>query len=486
VSANPVIKNFAYCLAHLPDLVRYGSKPRREIAKSPSLDARLASALRSYETAVGYPPNQTFIGNLNPTQLASIPHPWFEVAETAEATGAFGEIVSQDLFYALLKRADVMEPGLIEINDACSNELQRLLASHPILGGEAKASWRGAPAAVIDQEIDAGSARALRSGDALRGCVRRDDRAEGREDENLDALLLLEALSSKASGALALKWLLHREGMSADQVDFIISCGEEAAGDRYQRGGGGMAKAIGEMCGCVNASGMDIKNFCAAPASALVTAGALVESRIHERVVVVGGGSIAKLGMKSLAFLDARMPILDDCIASMAFLVRPNDGASPFIHMEPGSIGQASIGASTSDEAVYRELILQPLAALGLSMSDIDKYAPELHDPEVMEHSGSGDVVRKNYRTIAAMAVLAGVITKEDMNAFVERIGMVGFAPAQGHIPSAVPFIGHAIEAMRKGEIRRAMFLCKASLFLNRLTELYDGVSFVLEAQSDT
>jgi betaine reductase len=47
-----------------------------------------------------------------------------------------------------------------------------------------------------------------------------------------------------------------------------------------------------------------------------------------------------------------------------------------------------------------------------------------------------------------------------------------------------VPYIGHAIEAMRGGKIHRAMFLCKASLFLNRLTELYDGVSFVLEAQS--
>ena len=31
---NPVVKNYAYCLIHAPDLVRYGSKPRREIAKN--------------------------------------------------------------------------------------------------------------------------------------------------------------------------------------------------------------------------------------------------------------------------------------------------------------------------------------------------------------------------------------------------------------------------------------------------------------------
>ena len=44
----------------------------------------------------------------------------------------------------------------------------------------------------------------------------------------------------------------------------------------------------------------------------------------------------------------------------------------------------------------------------------------------------------------------------------------------------------HAVRGVdlrvRRGEIRRVMVLAKASLFLSRLTELYDGVSFVLEA----
>ena len=63
---------------------------------------------------------------------------------------------------------------------------------------------------------------------------------------------------------------------------------------------------------------------------------------------------------------------------------------------------------------------------------------------------------------------------------------MVGFAPTQGHIPSAVPYMAHAIAAMAIGSLNRAMFLCKASLFLNRLTELYDGVSFLLEANPNS
>ncbi len=64
-----VISNFSYCLAQVPDLVRYGSKPRREIKKDPVLLERLQSALRSYEEATNYPVNQTYIGNISPEQL---------------------------------------------------------------------------------------------------------------------------------------------------------------------------------------------------------------------------------------------------------------------------------------------------------------------------------------------------------------------------------------------------------------------------------
>jgi betaine reductase len=80
------------------------------------------------------------------------------------------------------------------------------------------------------------------------------------------------------------------------------------------------------------------------------------------------------------------------------------------------------------------------------------------------------------------MAVRAGAIEKADMQEFIDRIGMLGYAPTQGHIPSGVAYIGHALDNLHGGPVQRVMVLSKASLFLNRLTELYDGVSFVLEA----
>ncbi|MDH7480184.1 MAG: glycine/sarcosine/betaine reductase complex component C subunit alpha, partial [Syntrophomonadaceae bacterium] len=58
----------------------------------------------------------------------------------------------------------------------------------------------------------------------------------------------------------------------------------------------------------------------------------------------------------------------------------------------------------------------------------------------------------------------------------------VGFAPTQGHIPSGVPMLGHLREELLRGGIRRAMVIGKGSLFLGRMTDLFDGTSLLLEA----
>lgn len=489
----PVIGGASHCLAHVPNLVRYGSKPRREIKAGGDFESRLNDSLRSTAAAIGYAPNQTFIGNVTPEQLARIARPWYtSAADTGNAvsetdrepsSGRFGAILDETQFYGLLEQADVLDPPLVSLCEASATSLSDSFANHSFLRMLSRRSPRPLSRDRLQAAVDRCEGLPLwQSGGKLAGLMRRDNRAEGREDANLDAATLLEGLCAKASGAVALQWLLSRHRIEPSSIDFLISCGEEATGDRYQRGGGGMAKAIGEMCGCVNASGMDIKNFCAAPASALVTAGALVAAGLYRRVAVVAGGSLAKLGMKSVAFLHQGMPVLDDCLASHAFLVGCDDHISPRLCITPGSIGIAKIGASTADEAVYRQLLLGPLEALKLTMTDIDKYAPELHNPEIMELSGSGDVVHKNYRMIAAMAVRAGVIQKSEMESFIERIGMIGYAPTQGHIPSGVAYLGHAINGILRGSCRRVMILSKASLFLNRLTDLYDGVSFVIEA----
>jgi betaine reductase len=71
-----------------------------------------------------------------------------------------------------------------------------------------------------------------------------------------------------------------------------------------------------------------------------------------------------------------------------------------------------------------------------------------------------------------------------ELNDVVERIAMPGFAPTQGHIPSGVPFLAHGKDLIAAGKLNRVMIVGKGSLFLGRLTNLFDGVSFILEKNS--
>jgi betaine reductase len=59
---------------------------------------------------------------------------------------------------------------------------------------------------------------------------------------------------------------------------------------------------------------------------------------------------------------------------------------------------------------------------------------------------------------------------------------MIGFSPTQGHVASAMPFMGHALDGLRSGNLRYSMFLAKGSLFLGRMTHLSDGESFILQS----
>ncbi len=105
--ADPAILNTAYVLAHAPDFVRHGSKPTRELAADPSLLPQVAAALRPWDEVVAYPPNQVFIGNLTPDDLAATPRPWTDhpVAD-ASTQGPFGRIVTQETLYGLMMLCD--------------------------------------------------------------------------------------------------------------------------------------------------------------------------------------------------------------------------------------------------------------------------------------------------------------------------------------------------------------------------------------------
>jgi betaine reductase len=300
------------------------------------------------------------------------------------------------------------------------------------------------------------------------------------EDETLTGQVLLENLACKATAALALRHLLARPGaVAARDVRYLINCGEEAVGDRYQRGGGNVAKAVAEWAGCVRATGSDVKAFCCGPMHALMLAGALVASGIHDDVIVLAGGSLAKLGMKFQGHVKHEMPIVEDVLAGFAAHVAKDDGVSPVVRLD--AVGRHEVGSGSAPLAMVKALYSEPLSRLGLTLLDVDRFSLELHNPEATEPAGSGNVPLNNYRTLASLAVMEKLIAREGIDEFVRTRGMPGFSPTQGHIASAIPYLGHALRGLTQGTMKRTMFTGKGSLFLGRMTQLSDGISLILE-----
>ena len=245
-----------------------------------------------------------------------------------------------------------------------------------------------------------------------------------------------------------------------------------------------LARATAEMAGCVNASGVDIKGFCCGASHALVSAAALVQAGIFSEIALVGGGSLAKLGMNLSSHVRHGMPVLEDVLAAIAILVGVDDGVSPVIRTD--AVGMHRIGAGSSAREIYEEVVVKPLDKLGKRIIDVDKYATQMHNPEITVPARRLDAPAINYRALGALAALRGEIGKGEIDDFVSKHGMPGFSPTQGHVPEAVPFVGHARDMIVGGEIENVMFIAKASVFLARMTDLSDAVSFVLERNPGT
>ena len=473
----PVIKAARFFVAHTPGLVRYGSKPVRELKNDRDLDGQLAASLRSFDDAAPYPPHRALLGSLTPESLWNRKRPYHRHLDgDTQRIHPYGQMVSGDEFFGLLKVSDRFD--LVWLEELFAGRIREALEGNPLVTvADLTCLESGHPRQAIEQQVEEGAALPLlRPNGDLIGCICRDH----DEDESLSAAVLLENLACKTTGAFALRSLLRDSGDDPTTVDYVLNSGEEAVGERYQRGGGNLAKAMAEMCGCDRATGSDTKAFCCGPVHAVMLGASLIAAGVESKVVVVGGASLAKLGMKFQGHLKHEMPVLEDVLVGVAMLLDADDGVSPVLRLD--AIGKHPVAAGSSQQAILEHLVSEPLSRAGLQFSDVDRFATELHDPDITEPSGSGDVAMRNYRLLAGLAAISGEIDRSDRDDFVRTRGLPGFSPTQGHIASAIPYIAHAIEGLKSGDLKRAMFLAKGSLFLGRMTQLSDGLSLILES----
>ena len=433
------LRGASYVLVHTPDMIEHnGTTQTTEKITTPDSPylANLYDHIRSYDEVVNYAPNQTFIGNLSYQELKNLPQPWVNHSIEGKREGKFGEIMPELEFYGLLQIADVFE--LVHLEEAFAEEVRAALAAHSLFKEDVDKIKSEKPLEWIENELAENDAEGLYYDRKLVGCVS----PAHQIDANLNAHVMLENLVVKASGVLALRQLIEKHQLDPKEIDYVIECSEEACGDMNQRGGGNFAKSIAELCGCVHATGSDIRSFCAGPTHALITAASLVAAGTHKNVVLVAGGH----------------PILRHDLT-----------------------GKHEVGSGSSPQAVTTALIASILEKAQLTIKDVDVYSVEMQNPDITKPAGAGDVPLANLKMIGAIGVLRKDIEKKDLMTFVNEKSLVGWAPTQGHIPSGIPYLGFAAEDLVAGEKNRAMIVGKGSLFLGRMTNLFDGVSILIE-----
>ena len=478
-----VIRGAGYVLAHVPDMVlSCGTTQTTEKAVNPDSEylRSVGAALRNYDDVVSYTPNQVYIGNAAPDVLRDLELPWFDKQYGGAARhGKFGEIMPQDELLLLMRTCDVFE--IVMLSDAFIESVLPRFRENQILGEEMLSRLgQGIPEDEISSLISESGAKALYHNGHIVGCVKRAHDI----DENLSSHVMLENIVSKATSALALLYGIRNSAVSKDDIEYVIDCSEEACGDMNQRGGGGLAKSVAEAVGISNATGADLRAFCAGPAHAIVQAAALVASGVYKAVAVTAGGSTAKLGMNGKDHIKKGIPILEDVLAGFSVIITQNDGVSPVIDLSV--VGRHTVGTGSSPQAVISSLVTAPLERAGMKILDVDLFSPELQNPDITKPAGAGDVPQANYKMIGALAVTRGEMEKGELPQFIAERGLLGWAPTQGHIPSGVPLIGFAREWIIEGKLKNMLVIGKGSLFLGRMTNLFDGISFLIKSNSGT
>ena len=476
-----VIKGAGYILAHTPDMVlQNGTTQTTERIVNPESEylKELPSHIRDWNTVLSYWPNQVYIGNKTPDELAAIPQPWCDkTCDVNDRYGRYGQMMPQEEFLLLMQACDVFSLVMLEKSFVATHKAA--FAANPLIDETFVARLvECIDGDEIARLVAEEHSEPLFDNGKLVGCVNRAHDI----DVNLSAHVMHENIVSKASSVLALLAALKNAGVDKNDVEYVVDCCEEACGDMNQRGGGNFAKAAAEIAGLSNATGSDVRGFCAGPSHALIDAASLVTAGTFKCVVVTAGGCTAKLGMNGKDHVKKGLPILEDMVGGFAIVLTQDDGVSPEINLN--IVGRHTVGTGSAPQAVITSLVTESLDRNGLKITDVDKFSPEMQNPDITKPAGAGDVPLANYKMIAALAVKRGEIGRADIATFADKYGMTGWAPTQGHIPSGVPAIGYFRDKIMAGDFKRCMIIGKGSLFLGRMTNLFDGASFIIQANS--
>ena len=192
-----VIKGAGYILVHTPDMVLHnGTTQTTERIVNPDGEylKELPKHLRSFEQVLAYWPNQVYIGNKTPDELAAVEQPWCDkTCDVNARTGKFGQIMPQEEFLLLMQACDVFD--LVKLDKDFVAQYKAALAENELMDETILARVNdGVDAAEIARLVSEEHSEGLYDNDKLVGCVNRAHDI----DVNLSAHVMHENLVSKA------------------------------------------------------------------------------------------------------------------------------------------------------------------------------------------------------------------------------------------------------------------------------------------------
>ena len=392
----------SFVLQHVPDLVRYGSKPRREPEQLAALRRR-APHLRRRRRLSAEPGRSS--GTSGPRHL------WTRPRAVVAAPGRRGP-----------RRG---------VRSARSMDRPRSTSCSPSVDQFELMRLRAEPGPGELAPVP----RTTRSSGAF---ARRPRRTTSRSRRDV----LLENLAvqgQRRARARATCW--RRTGVDPASIPYAIGCGRGGGrrpvpARRWQRREGdrrGM-RASPTRAAC------DVKSFCAAPdprARASRPRWSRPGSRTGSSWSPVGRS--AKLGMKFEGALRAGLahPRGRARRGWRSWSERAEGADGP---IDPDGRGRphAGRGRRRRRRRSSEALVGAPLDALGITIADVGTYATEIHNPEITEPQGGGDVPDRNYQMLAGLGGGARRARPRTTSSGSRAShGLPGFSPTQGHIASA-------------------------------------------------
>ena len=290
----PVIRGARFFLAHAPGLVRHGSKPSRDIAVAAGVDGSIRAALRPWEAARDYAPNQVLLGARHPDSLWDLPRPWFEASPPGDRRGPRGESRPRRRSTASSRSAT----SSTWYSSRRSSRRRRAGRSRASAGREGRPGRPGLRAA---RGRHRGAARRARAGGAAPSALGAADRVHrGGARGGSDARGRRAPREPRRQGDGGPGAAYPDRGRRPRPRVSPLR-------DQQRRGGGGRSLSArrrqpregGRRARCAARDQRGRQGASAAgPSTRSSRAAALVDAGVFDEVAVVGGASLAKLGMK--------------------------------------------------------------------------------------------------------------------------------------------------------------------------------------------